>query len=81
MFTWLNLIMLFLRLADSLFTWARDRQLIQQGEEKAVARGAARVLERTKQGKAIREKVDSLSDAEEDALWDAMLEAEDERKE
>jgi hypothetical protein len=70
---WFQLLMLLLRAAFGLFMWLRDRQLIKQGEDAAVARAAKALLESTAKGKALRDHVKSLSQTEEDDLWDRMV--------
>lgn len=76
MFGWLGILNLLLQAASALFGWLRDRQLIKAGNDAAVAKAALEILEKTQQGKELREHIQSLEDAEADALWDRMLKQE-----
>ena len=73
--TWTNLILPILNLALTLLKFAQQRQLLQAGQDKAIAMAALQVLENTQNGKAIRESVRKLSDTEATTLWDEMLDA------
>jgi hypothetical protein len=65
----LSIISALLSLANTLFTWAKNQQLIQAGEDKAVAQAALSILRKTEVGKRNMEKVDAMSDDEvDDAL-------------
>lgn len=53
--------------------WMHDRDMIQAGQDKAVAAAAMEVLETTAEGKRLREHVKTLDIPGEDKLWDEML--------
>ena len=72
--TWASLILTLLKLATSLVGWMRDRNLIQQGQDQAIAKASLEVLEATASGKEIRERIRGLDDDSADALWSQMIE-------
>jgi len=53
--------------------WAKERQALKTGEDAALARAAVELLELTEAGKALREKIRTLSDTEAEELWKRML--------
>ena len=71
--SWISIVLTVLRLAEFLANYFREQKLIKQGEDAAIARAAAKVLARTEQGRKLRDKIDTLPDTEEKALWDQML--------
>ena len=72
--TWASFILALLKLATSLVGWMRDRNLIQQGQDQAIAKASLEVLEATASGKEIRERIRGLDDDSADALWSQMIE-------
>jgi hypothetical protein len=64
--TWLSLALTLLKLVNNIMTWARQRELISQGYDQAIAEVSQSILEKTAAGKAIMEKVNRMSDAEVD---------------
>ena len=70
--SWISLIVTGLKLLTSIMAYLNDKRLIQAGEDKAVARAALELLEKTQQGKELRERVKGLSDQEASDLWDSM---------
>lgn len=69
---WASLILPVLKLALALFSWAQSRQLIKAGEDAAVAKAALELLDKTEEGKRLRERIRSLSDSEADDLLDRI---------
>lgn len=65
--TWLSLALALLKLVNSIILWARERELISEGYDKAIAEQAAAILKKTEAGKAILERVNALSDDDVDA--------------
>lgn len=65
--TWLSLALTLLKIVNNIMTWARQRELISQGYDKAIAEVSQQILVKTEAGKAILEKVNRMSDAEVDA--------------
>jgi hypothetical protein len=67
MFTWLGLALQLLKLVNSIMLWARERELISEGYDQAIAEVTQSILVKTEAGKKIMEKVNAMSDAEVDA--------------
>lgn len=67
MFSWLSLAIALLKFANSIFSWYKERSLINQGYEQAIAEEAQKTLAMTTRGKALLEKINAKSDAEVDA--------------
>lgn len=65
--TWLSLALTLLKIASTIITWARERELISQGYDQAIAEQAEAILKKTEAGKAILERVNALSDDDVDA--------------
>jgi len=72
--SWSYLILAALKMALSLTTYLRERDLIKAGQDKEIANAALSVLEATRYGKELRVKVASLTDEDADDLWSRMLE-------
>ena len=71
--SWLSLIIAVLKLLTGLIGWLQQKRLVKAGEDKVIAEQAVKLLETTKHGKRLRERVKALSDEEADRLWDDML--------
>lgn len=67
MFSWISFALALLRLVNGIMTWARERELISQGQDAAIAEMSQQILQKTAAGKAIMEKVNALSESEVDA--------------
>lgn len=67
MFSWLSLALALLKLVNGIMTWARERELISQGYDQAIAEVSQSILIKTTAGKAIMEKVNAMSVEEVDA--------------
>jgi len=65
--SWIGLALALLKFVNSLMTYARERELISQGYDKAIAEVTQSILVKTTAGKAIMEKVNAMSEAEVDA--------------
>jgi len=70
--TWASLVLLGLRIVSETLTYLNQRKLIKEGEDKAIASATLQLLERTEEGKRLREYVKGQTQAEEDDLWDRM---------
>jgi hypothetical protein len=64
---WLSLALTLLKIANTIMTWARERELISEGYDKAIGEVTQEILVKTTAGKAIMEKVNAMSDEEVDA--------------
>jgi len=71
--SWATLILAGLKMLTSIMGYLNDKKLIQAGEDKAIAAASLELLQRTAEGKRLREHVRSLSDTQEDDLWERML--------
>lgn len=71
--TWASLVLTGLKIVMEIFTYLKSKELIKEGEDKAIAAATLVLLERTESGKRIREHVRSLSDADAESLWERML--------
>lgn len=67
MFSWISLALALLRLVNGIMTWARERELISQGHDAAIADMAQQILVKTTAGKAIMERVNAMDEATVDA--------------
>jgi hypothetical protein len=67
MFTWIGLALQLLKLVNSIMVWAKERELVSEGYDKAIAEVTQSILVKTTAGKAIMEKVNAMSDDEVDA--------------
>lgn len=65
--TWVSLALALLKFVNSIMTWARERELISEGYDRAIAEQTQAIFEKTTAGKAIMERVNALSDDDVDA--------------
>jgi hypothetical protein len=71
MISWISLALALLKLVNAIMTWARQRELISQGQDIEIARQTAAILAQTEYAKHVREKIASMDDkAVDDALRD-----------
>lgn len=71
---WAALVLALLKAATSLVGWLRERQALEAGRDKEIARAALDVLGATAQGKELRDRVMAMTDPEAEELWRRMLE-------
>lgn len=64
--SWISLALALLKFVNSIMNWAREKELIDQGYDKAIAEVTQSILAKTTAGKAILEKVNRMADAEVD---------------
>jgi len=62
--TWASLILALLNLAQHLMGIFRDKQLLNAGADAEIARQTIAILEMTERGKAIKAKIEAMSDPE-----------------
>ena len=67
MFSWISLALALLKLVNGIMTWARERELISEGHDAAIAEAASQILVKTTAGKAIMEKVNAMDEKQVDA--------------
>ena len=66
MFTWLGFALQLLKLVNSIMLWAKERELISEGYDKAIAEVAEQILIKTEAGKKMMERVNGMSAEEVD---------------
>lgn len=71
---WVSLIIALLKAATSLTSWLREKQALEAGRDKEIARASLAVLEATAYGNELRRRVAAMEDPEAEALWNKMLE-------
>lgn len=64
--SWISLALALLKLVNSIMTWARERELISEGYDRAIGEVTLSIAAKTSAGKAIMEKVNAMSDKEVD---------------
>lgn len=60
--TWVSLALALLKFANSIMTWARERELISQGQDIEIAKTTAAILSRTEYAKNVRSKIAAMDD-------------------
>jgi hypothetical protein len=65
--SWISLALTLLKVVNQIMMWARERELVSQGYDKAIAEVTQQIMLKTDAGKVILEKVNRMSDAEVDA--------------
>jgi hypothetical protein len=69
MFTWAEIVLLFLKLANAIMGAVNDQKQFQAGTDAEIAKTSAAILAKTQAAKTIRDQVNALTD---DAI-DAQL--------
>jgi hypothetical protein len=64
---WLSLALTLLKIVNTIMTWARERELVSQGYDAAIAEVSQSILVKTTEGKRIMERVNEMSDQDVDA--------------
>ena len=70
---WVSLILALLKLATSLTSWLRQREALEAGRDKEIARASLAVLEATAAGNELRRRIEAMEDPEAEDLWNRML--------
>ena len=65
--SWISLALTLLKIVNQIMTWARERELISVGYDKAIAEVSQSIMVKTDAGKKIMEKVNALSPEDVDA--------------
>jgi hypothetical protein len=66
-FTWAEIVLLILKIANAIMGEIGNQRQFQAGADAEIAKISAAILAKTAAGKAIMEKVNALSDADVDA--------------
>ena len=72
--SWISLILAVLKLISSIVVWARERQLLQAGQDQAIAQASLQVLAATASGHELRQRIEAMTDPEAEELWRRMIE-------
>lgn len=64
--SWVGLALALIKLANLLITRAHDNSLISEGEDRAIARETAAILEKSRFAKQVMEQTSSLTEAQTD---------------
>lgn len=64
--SWISLALALLKFVNSIMNYARERKLISQGYDQAIAEVTQSILIKTEAGKKIMERVNAMSDQEVD---------------
>lgn len=64
MFTWPEIVLLFLKLANAIMGEVNDARQFKAGTDAEIAKVSAAILQKTVAGKAMMEKVHAMSDAD-----------------
>lgn len=69
--TWVSFALALLKFVNAIMSWARERELISQGQDMEIARQTAAILSKTEYAKNVRAKIANMDDkAVDDALRD-----------
>lgn len=71
--SWVGIIGALLNFVLTLLKYAQEKNLIDAGYDKAVAKQALDVLEATRAGTELRDKIAAMSDQEAEELWRRMV--------
>lgn len=66
MFTWPEIVLLVLKIANAIMTEVRDQKSFQAGTDAEIAKVSAAILGKTQAGKVIMEKINAMSDEDVD---------------
>lgn len=58
--TWVSLALTLLKLVNNIIIWARERELISQGQDIEIARQTAAILAKTEYAKDVRAKIAAM---------------------
>lgn len=64
---WLTLVLALVRVAEIILNWVRNKQQIDVGVDRAIARASASILAKTRAGKEVMEKVTAMTPEQVDA--------------
>jgi hypothetical protein len=64
--SWVKLAIALLKLANSYLTWARERELVSEGQDREIARETAAILAQSQFAKDTMQAVSALNDTQVD---------------
>jgi hypothetical protein len=65
-FSWIELALALLKIANSLITWGRERELVSAGQDKQIAEQSAAILVKSDAAKAVMQQMSVLDDKQVD---------------
>jgi hypothetical protein len=71
--SWGSLAVTFVKLVLGIVSYMNKRQMLKAGEDKVIAETSLRILESTKHGKELRERIRGLNEEEVTSLWDDII--------
>lgn len=66
MFSWVQLALTLLKIANSLITWGRERELISEGQDKQIAQESVAILTKSQFAKSVMQQMSALDDKQTD---------------
>lgn len=72
MFTWAEIVLLFLKLANAIMGAVNDQRQFQAGTDAEIAKTSAAILAKTQAAKTIRDQVNALTNDAVDAQLSAL---------
>lgn len=66
MFSWIELALALIKMANSLITWGRERALISEGQDKEIARETAAILVQSQYAKDTMTAISTLNEKQTD---------------
>lgn len=70
--SWGSLIGIGLKLILALLNYVNTKKAMKAGEDKIIASYSLKILNATKTGKVLRDRIKAMDDEKADALWDDM---------
>lgn len=66
MFSWIEFALALLKVANTLITWGRERELISAGQDQAIAQASAAILVKSQFAKATMQQMSTLNEQQTD---------------
>lgn len=66
MFSWIEIALAFLKIANALIAWGRERELVSSGQDQEIAKQSAAILVKSNAAKAVMQQVSTLDDKQVD---------------
>ena len=62
MFSWIEIALALLKIANSLITWGRERDLVSSGQDKEIAEQSVAILVKSNAAKEVMQQMSALDD-------------------
>ena len=66
MFSWIELALALLKIANSVITWGRERELVSAGQDQEIAKQSAAILKQSNYAKSVMQQMSTLDDKQVD---------------